>query len=210
MSDPKLTDDLPTLTPVTYWQENLEAWKDLSQSTRTIWVEQASRLIGQKTSETDAAETLTSEILRAMSDFNLRHWQNSARALDAMPSWITTPKIVDGASITDWFDRFQRREQAAPFVETPKPKAKKHRVQTTHISAAPPKPDDLTRIKGIGPKLSKQLNQLGVYSFKQIAAWTKTEASQIDDSLGFKGRVDPKNWASQARKLISNGSAHLH
>ncbi|GAB5458591.1 MAG: hypothetical protein Hens3KO_16210 [Henriciella sp.] len=210
MSDPKLTEDLPTLTPVTYWQENLEAWKDLSESTRTIWVEQASRLIGQKTSETDAAETLTSGILRAMSDFNLRHWQNTARALDAMPSWMTSPKIVDGASITDWFDRFQRGEKASPSVETPKPKTKKRRVQVSKTPAIPMKPDDLTRIKGIGPKLSKQLNQLGVYSFKQIAAWTKTEASQIDDNLDFKGRVDPQNWASQARKLISNGSAHLH
>ena len=70
--------------------------------------------------------------------------------------------------------------------------------------------DDLTRITGIGPKLSARLNDLGIYHFKQIAAWTKTEAQWVDEYLAFKGRVGREKWIKQARALTANGSALIH
>lgn len=210
MSDPMKTDDLPPLTPISFWQENFAAWSDLSTATRTIWAEQANRLVASQASEAEAAETMTNDILRVLSDFNLRHWHNTARALDAVPSWMRTPKVIDGGAITDWFDRFKRREQANKAAEAPQRKVTKRPANTFKMPVEKQAPDDLTRIKGIGPKLSGRLNDLGVYNFKQIAAWSKTEASQIDQNLATKGRVDRDNWVSQARKLIANGSAHLH
>eukprot|EP01037_Dinobryon_pediforme_P005665 gene5665-5727_t len=49
--------------------------------------------------------------------------------------------------------------------------------------------DDLTRIKGLGPKLSRLLADLGVTRFDQIAAWTDADIAQIDAQLGaFAGR----------------------
>ncbi len=63
--------------------------------------------------------------------------------------------------------------------------------------------DDLKRIKGIGPKLEKLLNSLGVFHFDQIAAWTNTELAWIDDNLeGFKGRATRDEWVSQAKTLV--------
>ena len=71
--------------------------------------------------------------------------------------------------------------------------------------AAPEGADDLTRLKGVGPKLAAQLNTLGVTSFAQIAGWSEAEIDRIDDQLGrFKGRIRRDNWIEQA-KLLSEG-----
>ena len=62
--------------------------------------------------------------------------------------------------------------------------------------------DDLKRIKGIGPKLEKLCNQLGVYHFDQIAGWTDREIAWVDHHLeGFNGRIVRDDWVSQARAL---------
>ncbi|NNU81833.1 NADH-quinone oxidoreductase subunit NuoE [Halovulum dunhuangense] len=67
--------------------------------------------------------------------------------------------------------------------------------------------DDLTRIKGIGPKLAEMLHGMGYYHFDQIAAWTGAEIAWVDDNLeGFKGRVTRDNWVEQARSLVEQGS----
>ena len=67
-------------------------------------------------------------------------------------------------------------------------------------------PDDLKRIKGIGPKLEKLLNSMGYYHFDQIAAWGPEEVAWVDDNLeGFKGRVSRDDWVEQARTLAAGG-----
>lgn len=62
--------------------------------------------------------------------------------------------------------------------------------------------DDLTRIKGLGPKLAATLNGLGVTSFTQIAAWDDAEIARIDSQLGrFEGRIRRDDWVGQAQLL---------
>ncbi len=63
--------------------------------------------------------------------------------------------------------------------------------------------DDLKEIKGIGPQLEKLLNDMGVYYYHQIAAWTDGQAAKIDDRLRFKGRIIRDNWRGQASALAS-------
>jgi predicted flap endonuclease-1-like 5' DNA nuclease len=66
--------------------------------------------------------------------------------------------------------------------------------------------DDLTRIKGIGPKLEALCHELGFYHFDQVAAWTADEVAWVDQNLeGFKGRVTRDNWVEQARVLAEGG-----
>ena len=65
----------------------------------------------------------------------------------------------------------------------------------------PKKADDLKAISGIGPKLEKVLNGLGVWTYAQIAAWTKEEIAWVDDYLSFKGRIGRDDWIGQAVKL---------
>lgn len=62
-------------------------------------------------------------------------------------------------------------------------------------------PDDLTRIKGVGPKSAKKLHGLGVYHFDQIASWTIDEARYVSAALGIPGRVEKGKWVQQARQL---------
>lgn len=69
----------------------------------------------------------------------------------------------------------------------------------------PRKPDDLKAISGIGPKLEKVLNDLGVWTHAQIAAWTNEEIAWVDDFLSFRGRIGRDDWTGQAARLSAKG-----
>jgi NADH-quinone oxidoreductase subunit E len=62
--------------------------------------------------------------------------------------------------------------------------------------------DDLKKIVGIGPKLEMVLNDLGIYTFAQIAAWEAAEIAWIDDYLSFAGRILRDKWIEQASELM--------
>ena len=88
-------------------------------------------------------------------------------------------------------------------------------VEAAPAAASDPQPlkvsdgngDDLTRIKGVGPKLAALLESLGVTSFAQIAAWDEAEIDRIDGQLGrFEGRIRRDDWTGQAR-LLADGNA---
>jgi NADH-quinone oxidoreductase subunit E len=67
-------------------------------------------------------------------------------------------------------------------------------------------PDDLKKIKGVGPKLEQLLHTLGIYHFDQIAAWGPAEVAWMDDNLqGFRGRVTRDDWVAQAGLLAAGG-----
>jgi predicted flap endonuclease-1-like 5' DNA nuclease len=62
--------------------------------------------------------------------------------------------------------------------------------------------DDLTRINGIGPKLERLLNDLGIRSYAQIAAFSDEDIETLDAQLGrFSGRIQRDNWIAQASDL---------
>ena len=64
------------------------------------------------------------------------------------------------------------------------------------------KPDDLRQIKGIGKVIAGKLNDLGVYHFEQIAAWSQEDVDWVSGSLSFKGRIERENWVEQAKALV--------
>ncbi|MDP2131640.1 MAG: LPXTG cell wall anchor domain-containing protein [Erythrobacter sp.] len=73
---------------------------------------------------------------------------------------------------------------------------------------APAVADDLTRIKGVGPKLVTLLGELGVTSYAQIAAWSDADVERIDAELGrFKGRITRDQWIEQAKLLAAGDEA---
>jgi predicted flap endonuclease-1-like 5' DNA nuclease len=82
-------------------------------------------------------------------------------------------------------------------------------------AATPPPPpatateaDDLSKLKGVGPKLVALLHGLGITRFSQIAAWTDEDIAGIDVQLGnFKGRITRDNWVEQAKFLASGDKA---
>jgi predicted flap endonuclease-1-like 5' DNA nuclease len=63
--------------------------------------------------------------------------------------------------------------------------------------------DDLKLIKGVGPKLEKELNGLGLYTFAQIATLTPENLAWVDDNLSsIKGRSLRDDWVGQAAALL--------
>lgn len=74
-------------------------------------------------------------------------------------------------------------------------------VQNLHRQLAHLK-DDLSRIRGIGPVLEKQLNDLGIYTFQQIADFNEQQIDRIDAHIRFPGRVLRERWIEQARQFI--------
>lgn len=71
-------------------------------------------------------------------------------------------------------------------------------------------PDDLKKIKGVGPKLELLLNGMGIYHFDQVAAWTPEEVAWVDDNLkGFRGRVTRDGWVAQAALLAAGGETEF-
>ena len=61
--------------------------------------------------------------------------------------------------------------------------------------------DDLQKIKGIGPVNAAQLNELGICTFAQIAAWTPENVDWVEGYLSFPGRIEREDWIAQAERL---------
>ena len=68
-------------------------------------------------------------------------------------------------------------------------------------------PDDLKLISGVGPKLEGVLNGLGIWTYAQVASWTRTERDWVDGYLKFKGRIERDDWVRQAKALAKGGEA---
>ena len=69
----------------------------------------------------------------------------------------------------------------------------------------PAEVDDLKEIWGIGPKLEKTLNRLGITSFEQIARFTTDDIERVSDALDFfPGRIVRDGWVEGAAKAYHN------
>lgn len=63
--------------------------------------------------------------------------------------------------------------------------------------------DDLKIVKGIGPVYEGRLNDLGIYTFEQIAKLNDDAKEAVEALTGFPGRVDRENWIGQAKILMN-------
>ena len=64
-------------------------------------------------------------------------------------------------------------------------------------------PDDLKKLKGVGPKLEERLNAQGVYHYDQVASWGVAEIDWMDAALDLRGRIERDGWVAQARELAA-------
>jgi len=97
---------------------------------------------------------------------------------------------------------------AEPVVVAAEPAVAPEPAPAAPPAASPAGADDLKRIKGLGPKLEKMLNQLGITSFAQIAAWDEADIDRIDAQLGtFAGRIRRDSWVDQAKLLVAGDTS---
>lgn len=71
----------------------------------------------------------------------------------------------------------------------------------------PAAPDDLKMISGVGPKIEATLNDIGIFTFSQVAGWKKAEREWVDGYLNFRGRIERDDWVKQAKALAKGGEA---
>lgn len=105
-------------------------------------------------------------------------------------------------------------EQVPAPTPEPAPAAPQETPAQPEFEPAPPPiakaaaADDLSKIKGLGPKLQALLPQLGITSYAQIAALDDAALADLDGKLGaFAGRPKKDNWMDQARHLAAGDKA---
>jgi len=66
------------------------------------------------------------------------------------------------------------------------------------------KVDDLTEIKGIGPKIAGILHDHGITTFDQLASLDESRIGELRKALGsFQSRIERDDWVGAARRLAS-------
>jgi len=93
--------------------------------------------------------------------------------------------------------------EAAPTLALEAPTPKPRLVSAPAVAVVEEVADDLTRMTGIGPKLSIALADLGVTRFAHIAAWTTGDLAKMDATLSLKGRAVREAWVAQAKRLAA-------
>jgi len=61
--------------------------------------------------------------------------------------------------------------------------------------------DDLKKLTAVSPAIEKQLNDLGIFHYWQIAGLGADDAHRIGEEVGLPGRVD--GWIAQAKELTA-------
>jgi predicted flap endonuclease-1-like 5' DNA nuclease len=100
--------------------------------------------------------------------------------------WLNRPKKTEAPPV----------EPAARSVEVPVAEVKPLVVEAP-APAAPPVPDDLTVLEGIGPKIASVLQAAGITTFAQLAATDLSRIQQILQEADLR-LADPSSWAEQA------------
>lgn len=106
-----------------------------------------------------------------------------------VPWWVIALLVVLGLLLGLWLLR-RPGEEAVPT-------AKAEAVAPTPV-AETPAPDDLTRIEGIGPKISGLLQAAGITTFAQLAATDVSRLKQILAEADLAALANPTTWPEQA------------
>jgi len=120
--------------------------------------------------------------------------KQSVRLTDAVPRrpHMAAPATHEGRSVAD------EAAAAATDVAGQIIGAQVH----AELPGASGPPDDLIKLKGVGPKLAEILNGRGIRRFDQIAKLSPGQVEALDESLGaFRGRFTRDRIVEQADYL---------
>ena len=100
--------------------------------------------------------------------------------------------------VIDWF--YWRRPRAEPVAAEPAEIS--HPGVKERYTTPPVHADDLTAIKGIGPVISKRLNDAGIYTYEQLASLTLDE---FEEALGdlLQRFINERSILRQAREFAN-------
>ena len=106
--------------------------------------------------------------------------------------------------VIDWF--YWRRPRPEPAQRPSEISAITSTQKTVRSKTPPADPDDLIAIKGIGPVISKRLNQAGIYTYEQLAGLTLDE---FEEALGdlLQRFINERSILRHARELADKKKA---
>ena len=135
--------------------------------------------------------------------------KGSVTIVEGKPDCAKTPKAEKPKAAP--------KKAAAPKVAA-KPKAEKKEPAPKKAPAKKPQviytdgptdgePDDLKKIKGVGPKFEGDLNSKGIYYWRQIAAWKAADVDMVEKLIdSIPGRIERDEWVKQAGVLAKGGA----
>ncbi|MBW6486956.1 MAG: DUF4332 domain-containing protein, partial [Syntrophobacterales bacterium] len=103
-----------------------------------------------------------------------------------------------------WWLRSRREEEAVPTVKAEAVAPVRVAEAAVPVAkSAPPTPDNLKRIEGIGPKISSVLRAAGITTFPQLAVSDLSQLRQILTEAGLAALADPGTWPEQAGLAVA-------
>jgi len=179
----------------------------------------ASQALGMWVGAVAGATEASGRLLQAALDTGASEERTSsaakvrARAQSVMEQAQSVARAIEDAAGEAPAEPARPVSLAKPAAKAPKPVSTAPPVAVVTIQSVQPTaiekpqaPDDLKAISGIGPKLEQVLNGLGIWTYRQIAAWSVGEAAWMDEHLGFNGRIGRDGWAAQAAALTGSAT----
>ena len=107
-----------------------------------------------------------------------------------------------GLLVGRWLSDLVREwaKTSIPDESTPSPRASVPAPKKSVARESAAVPDDLTQITGLGPTAAKALNDIGIWTFAQLAAQSEEELVQRLPTR-VATRVGRDKWIEQAKKL---------
>jgi len=150
--------------------------------------------------------------------FGRQIWSGDARSAEADQALAEASRLrTENENLARRLGESEARtKDVTPQVEPVTAPTAATEVETVEESPAPSEPktampatasagegaDDLTQIKGLGPKAAAALHDGGVTRFAQIAAWSDTDVEDWDARINGRGRITRDDWVGQARSLV--------
>jgi predicted flap endonuclease-1-like 5' DNA nuclease/cell division protein FtsL len=125
---------------------------------------------------------------------------------------VTERSISENETITqDGADLYKRSDQSTPPSEEEVEETTEKVVElfvpeksvlNEKILVDEQDKDELSRIEGLGPFLETKLNEIGIFTFAQLASLDEDGVEEVTKKIGyFKGRIQKDRWVEQAAVL---------
>src|ERR1700746_3081670 len=113
---------------------------------------------------------------------------------------LVAKAAIDGISRAQGAQGIDIGAQAVPDAEEV-PAAVENKLGFEPLSGPRGVADDLKKLPGVSPAIEKQLNDLGIFHFQQIAELSPTAAHNVGEEVGLPGRV--ASWIAKAKELTA-------
>ena len=100
-------------------------------------------------------------------------------------------------------ENIQLRNEIKKLASQIASKTEKKTKPSSKIQAIPKQDKDLSKIKGVGPKIVEKLHTQGIETLEQIAKMQLAELEKLDKKIGGNGRILRDQWGIQANQLLN-------